>query len=119
MSDLRTADRAAARQRPEPLPREAPGAEPAWHLYVVRTPAPDALYEALGAEGIGARGYYRVPTHEQPAMREYAPAVALPGTAQAARSNLALPMSPVLSGAQVEQVVGAARRHLASVPVGS
>ncbi|HEY2005472.1 MAG TPA: DegT/DnrJ/EryC1/StrS family aminotransferase, partial [Solirubrobacteraceae bacterium] len=65
------------------------GAEPAWHLYVVRAPAPDALSEALQAEGIGARGYYRVPTHEQPAMREFRPDVALPGTEEAAQTNLA------------------------------
>ncbi|MDQ6836513.1 MAG: DegT/DnrJ/EryC1/StrS family aminotransferase [Actinomycetota bacterium] len=96
------------------LPRVA-GGEPAWHLYVVRTPAPDALAEALQAQGIGARSYYRVPTHEQPGMHEFAPAQPLPGTDQAARTNLALPMSPVLSAEQVDEVIGAARGHLAAV----
>jgi dTDP-3-amino-3,4,6-trideoxy-alpha-D-glucose transaminase len=101
------------------LPKATEGAEPAWHLYVIKAQAADLLAEALQAEGIGARGYYRVPTHEQPAMRHYAPSVGLAGTAEAARTNLAIPMSPVLSALQVDEVVGVARRHLASVPVGS
>ena len=41
------------------LPRATAGADPAWHLFVVRTETPDALVDALQAEGIGARGYYR------------------------------------------------------------
>lgn len=96
------------------LPQATRGADPAWHLFVIRTPAADALGEGLRGEGIGARAYYRVPTHLQPAMREYPPAVPLPGTAEAARTNLAVPMSAVLSPAEAEAVVGAARRHLTS-----
>ncbi len=101
------------------LPRAAPGAEPAWHLFVVRTPEPDALAGALATAGIGARTYYRVPTHEQPAMRDYRPSFALPGTEEASRTNLAIPMSPVLSPAAVDEVVSATRGHLAAVSVGS
>jgi dTDP-4-amino-4,6-dideoxygalactose transaminase len=101
------------------LPRAAPGAEPAWHLFVIRTAHPDTLAQALQAEGIGARGYYRVATHEQPAMREFAPPVPLPGTEEAARTNLAIPISPVLSEAQVDEVVMCARGHLATLAVGS
>jgi dTDP-4-amino-4,6-dideoxygalactose transaminase len=99
------------------LPQATEGAEPAWHLYVIRDSTPDALSEALQAEGVGARGYYRVPTHEQPAMREFRPAVALPGTEEAARTNLAIPMSPVLSEVQIEEVVSATRLHFSSTPV--
>jgi dTDP-4-amino-4,6-dideoxygalactose transaminase len=40
-------------------------------------------------------------------MREWAPGVHLPGTEQAAATHLAIPMSPVLSAEQAEQVVGA------------
>jgi dTDP-4-amino-4,6-dideoxygalactose transaminase len=100
------------------LPKAAAGAEPAWHLFVIRTEKPDALAQAMQAEGIGARGYYRVATHEQPAMRAFAPSVPLPGTEEAARTNLAIPISPVLSEAQVSEVVTAARGHLATVAVG-
>ena len=44
--------------------------EPAWHLYVVRHQRADDLAAALKAAGIGQKAYYRVPTHEQPAMRD-------------------------------------------------
>jgi dTDP-3-amino-3,4,6-trideoxy-alpha-D-glucose transaminase len=96
------------------LPTPVEGADPAWHLYVVRTPAPDALAAALGERGIGARGYYRVPVHRQPAMAPWADAAGeLPGTEEAARTHLALPMSAVLSRAQAGEVVDAVRAGLA------
>ena len=83
--------------------------EPAWHLYVVRHARADALAEALGAAGIGHKAYYRVPAHLQPAMREYAPSGPLPGTDEAARTHLAIPMSPVLSREQAAEVAAAVR----------
>jgi dTDP-4-amino-4,6-dideoxygalactose transaminase len=83
--------------------------EPAWHLYVVRHERADDLAAALKAAEIGHRAYYRVPTHEQPAMREYAPAHELPGTTEAARTHLAIPMSAVLSREQADEVVAAVR----------
>jgi len=95
------------------LPTPADGADPAWHLYVVRTADPDELVAALRGREIEARGYYRVPTHEQPGMREFAPEKELPGTAEAARTNLALPMSPVLRAEQATEVVDGVRAHLA------
>jgi dTDP-3-amino-3,4,6-trideoxy-alpha-D-glucose transaminase len=91
------------------LPLPVDGCEPAWHLYVVRHTRADELAAALKAAGIGQKAYYRVPTHEQPAMREYAPANGLPGTAEAARTHLAIPMSPVLSREQAAEVVAAVR----------
>ena len=101
------------------LPAAGAGVDPAWHLYVIRTPAPDALARALGERGIGARGYYRVPTHEQPAMRAFAEGVSMPATEQASRTNLAIPISPVLDGDQAHEVVEATREHLAAVPANS
>ena len=89
------------------LPR--PLGEPAWHLYVVRHPRADELAAALQAAGIGHKAYYRVPAHLQPAMREYAPDRELPGTEEAARTHLAIPMSPVLSAEQAAQVTAAVR----------
>ena len=49
------------------------------------------------------------PTHLQPAMAEYRPTAALPGTEEAARTHLAIPMSPVLSRAQAAEVAAAVR----------
>jgi dTDP-3-amino-3,4,6-trideoxy-alpha-D-glucose transaminase len=83
--------------------------EPAWHLYVVRHARADELAAALEAAGIGHKAYYRVPAHLQPAMREYRPAGELPGTDAAARTHLAIPMSPVLSREQAAEVTAAAR----------
>ena len=86
-----------------------PLGEPAWHLYVVRHQRADDLAATLKAAGIGHKAYYRVPTHEQPAMREFAPDRELHGTAEAARTHLAIPMSPVLSREQADAVVAAVR----------
>jgi dTDP-3-amino-3,4,6-trideoxy-alpha-D-glucose transaminase len=96
------------------LPRPVAGCDPAWHLYVVRDPSADALAGALKEAGVGHRGYYRVPVHRQPAMREWGAGVELPGTDEAARTNLAVPMSPVLTTEQAEEVVAvvsSARLH--------
>jgi dTDP-4-amino-4,6-dideoxygalactose transaminase len=91
------------------LPRPADGADPAWHLYVIRHAAPDALAEALASAGIGHKAYYRVPAHRQPAMREWGRGADLPGTEELARTHLAIPMSPVLTRRQVDEVAGVMR----------
>ncbi len=89
-------------------PRVAPGAEPAWHLYVVTHPRADELISALQERGIESRGYYRTPLHRQPAMTPYVrDSLPLPVTEELARENLALPMSPVLTQAQAAEVVAA------------
>ena len=55
------------------------------------------LAAAFKAADIGHKAYYRVPTHRQPAMREYAAGgLDLPVTDELARTHLAIPMSPVL-----------------------
>ena len=91
------------------LPAPTPGSQPAWHLYVVRLERADELAAELGAIGIGARAYYRVPVHRQPAMTALAGRAELPVTDELARTHLALPMSPVLGEAQAAEVVAAAR----------
>ena len=95
------------------LPRAADGAEPAWHLFVARSPRADELIAGLAEKGIGARAYYRRPVHEQPAMKRYASrSPELPGTASAARDHLALPMGTALARGQVAEVVAACRAVL-------
>jgi dTDP-4-amino-4,6-dideoxygalactose transaminase len=42
-------------------------------------------------------------------MREWGAGVELPGTEQAAREHLAIPLSPVLTREQVDEVVAAVR----------
>jgi dTDP-4-amino-4,6-dideoxygalactose transaminase len=91
------------------LPRAPAGDRPAWHLYVVRDPEADLLGAALAAAGVGQKAYYRVPAHRQPAMRPWADGIELPGTEEAARTHLAIPMSPVLGPGEASEVVAAVR----------
>ncbi|HTN26042.1 MAG TPA: DegT/DnrJ/EryC1/StrS family aminotransferase [Solirubrobacteraceae bacterium] len=93
------------------LPVAGDGAQPAWHLYVVRSPRADELVAGLSAAGIGCRGYYRTPVHRQEGMRPYAGAE-LPVTDELARTHVALPMSPVLCAEQAAEVVAAVRAVL-------
>src|SRR5580658_61272 len=91
------------------LPRPTAGASPAWHLYVVAHERAERLQEALAAAGIGCKPYYRTPVHRQQAMLRWGQGVELPGTEQAARTHLAIPMSPTLTREQAQEVVAAAR----------
>ncbi len=89
------------------LPRAVEGASPAWHLYVVAHPEVQRLESALADAGIGHKAYYRTPVHRQAAMRQWGAGVELPRTDEAARTHLAIPMSPVLTREQVDEVVAA------------
>ena len=91
------------------LPVPASGVTPAWHLYVVRHDAANELAAALADAGIGHKAYYRLPVHRQPAMREIGAAYDLPVTDELARTHLAIPMSPVLTRAQADEVTAAVR----------
>jgi dTDP-4-amino-4,6-dideoxygalactose transaminase len=89
------------------LPVVPDGADPAWHLYVVTDPQADRVIASLDAAGVQSRAYYRTPVHRQPSMAAFAEDRPLPGTDELARTNLALPISPVLDRAQVAEVVAA------------
>ncbi len=84
-----------------------------FHLYVARHERADQLVEALSEVGVGARAYYRCPVHEQPAMERFVPVgLELPGTAAAARTNVALPMGMALAPEAVDEVVEACAKAL-------
>src|SRR4051812_48626467 len=91
------------------LPQRTDGSEPAWHLYVCRHERADELIAGLNEAGVEARAYYRVPVHRQPAMKEFGN-VDLPGTEEAARTNLAIPMGTALQADQVDEVVHTLRQ---------
>jgi dTDP-4-amino-4,6-dideoxygalactose transaminase len=95
------------------LPHVAPQAEPAWHLYVIRTPQRDALLEHLQANGIGAGVHYPVPLHLQPAYAELGYARgALPVSEEVADTCLSLPLYPEMSEAQQDRVVAVIREFV-------
>lgn len=98
------------------LPTATSGSRPAWHLYVVAHDRIDDVAAALSEAGHGHKAYYRVPVHRQPAMAAFAGNTPLPGTEEAARTHLAIPMSAVLSAAQAGEVSGAIGRALAAAP---
>lgn len=90
-----------------------PGAIPCWGLQVVRTPHAPLLAQALPAAGIGARSYYSTPLHQQQALAPWAgDAIPLPATDELARTHLAIPMNPLLSRADADEVTAAVRAAL-------
>jgi len=100
---------AAGLARHAALPEPTDGSRPAWGLYVIRVSDPDALAARLAEREIGARAYYRVPIHQQPVFAAEHGATPLPGTAEAARTHLAIPISAAITREQVEEVVEAIR----------
>ena len=90
------------------LPHVPEWADPAWHLYVVRTTARDALQKQLTEAGIGTLIHYPIPPHQQAAYAELA---LLPGTLPLAEKLacevLSLPIGPQMSAADMVHVVNA------------
>jgi dTDP-4-amino-4,6-dideoxygalactose transaminase len=97
------------------LPRESPGSESAWHLYVVRAEAPDELADFLAERGIQTGRHYPEPAHLSPAYRHlgFAPGD-FPVAEALAREGLSLPLYPGISRAQLEHVCGAIADYLGS-----
>lgn len=85
---------------------EVPGwADPAWHLFVVRSPNRDGLQRRLTDAGIGTLVHYPIPPHMQDAYRALGIAPdALPVARGLAGEVLSLPIGPHLQGAEARQV---------------
>jgi dTDP-4-amino-4,6-dideoxygalactose transaminase len=98
------------------LPRQVPGAESAWHLFVVRLRGPagtrERLQTALAERGINTLIHYPLACHRQPA---YAgsdwPALPIAGRLQ--NAVLSLPISPAHSGDEIDTVITALRELVA------
>ena len=90
------------------LPHVPDWAEPAWHLYVVRTYDREALQDRMTEAGIGTLIHYPIPPHMQKAYTdmEIMPE-ALPMARDLASEVLSLPMGPQLSLDQVQNIVNA------------
>jgi dTDP-4-amino-4,6-dideoxygalactose transaminase len=97
------------------VPTVAPGNEHVWHLYVVRVPDRDRVLEALQSAGIGAGIHYPVPVHLQGAFADLGyTAGDFPVTEAAAGSILSLPLHPMITAQEQEQVVDVLRRAVAA-----
>jgi dTDP-4-amino-4,6-dideoxygalactose transaminase len=100
------------------LPFVPEWAEPVWHLFVVRSPARQALQAALGERGIGTLVHYPIPPHRQPAYAELAMSEGSFPIAEAIhREVLSLPMWPQMRDEQVERVIASCVDVLAQAPV--
>lgn len=90
------------------LPEVPAWAEPAWHLFVIRTRARTALQQHLEQSGIGSLVHYPIPPHRQQAYRDAEVAgAALPVADRLAAEVLSLPMGPHLSPDDARAVVRA------------
>ncbi len=108
----RVADRyrAGLRETGLTLPVVAPWGEPVWHVFVVRTPARDALQEHLRQAGVETLIHYPVPPHLQGAFASLdLPAGSNPISEAIHREVLSLPMGPHLADDDVDTVIEAVR----------
>jgi dTDP-4-amino-4,6-dideoxygalactose transaminase len=95
------------------LPVVPEWAEPAWHLYTVRTPLRDALQRHLAERGIGTMIHYPIPPHLQAAYADLGfRQGAFPITEAIHNGILSLPMGPHLDENQVVEVCTAIRTFL-------
>ncbi|MBF7144577.1 MULTISPECIES: UDP-4-amino-4,6-dideoxy-N-acetyl-beta-L-altrosamine transaminase [Pseudomonas] len=88
------------------LPTQQPGAQSAWHLYVVRVPAcRDEVFAALRAAGIGVNVHY-IPVHLQPFYRQlgFEPGD-YPEAERYYQEALSLPLYPGLEAADQQYIV--------------
>ena len=90
------------------LPRVADGAEPAWHLFVVKSTRRNALQNFLNESDIGTMIHYPVPPHLSEAYGdEIFRQESYPLTEESAATVLSLPISPHLSAERQEAVKNA------------
>lgn len=92
------------------LPVVAEGAEPVWHLFVVRHAERERLQAHLTSRGVGTLIHYPVPPHLSGAYASAGIARgSLPIAEQLASEVLSLPMGPHLALEQADEVIAAVR----------
>lgn len=87
------------------LPSVSPGAEPVWHLFVVRHAKRELLQKHLESQGIGTLIHYPIPPARQKAYAGFAPPTALVDRLH--NEVLSLPISPVQSLDDTRRVIKA------------
>ncbi|HEX8990561.1 MAG TPA: DegT/DnrJ/EryC1/StrS family aminotransferase [Anaerolineales bacterium] len=88
------------------LPFVLEGADPSWHLFVIRHPHRDALQKHLNKAGVGTLIHYPVPPHLSSAYAEMGCKTGdFPITEQIANTALSIPMGPHLQAEQMQHVI--------------
>lgn len=96
------------------LPRTARGADPIWHLFVIRSKRRDKLQQFLKARGVNTLVHYPVPPHLQEAYRELNLSEGMfPITEAIHNEALSFPIGPHLSDRSVSRVIEAAKAFFA------
>lgn len=92
------------------LPQESPLAKHVYHLFVVQTPARDALQAHLTSCGVSTGLHYPVPLHLQEAYKDLGYTRGdFPETERLASHGLSLPMFAELTDEQIEYVASSVR----------
>ncbi len=92
------------------LPSTAPGVDPVWHLFVVKSDARDRLQEHLKENDVQTLIHYPIPPHLQAAYADLGyPVGAFPIAERIHRECLSLPIGPHLTDDQVADVINAVR----------
>ena len=92
------------------LPVVAPGMDPVWHLFVIRSADRDGLRSHLAERGVETLIHYPIPPHRQAAYAELGMSDgAFPIAEAIHRECLSLPIGPHMTDGQVDEVVSAVR----------
>ena len=94
------------------LPWVPDWAEPAWHLFVVRSQSRDSLQRALSEKGVGSMIHYPIAPHRQPAYAEMNLCEgSLPISESIHRDVLSLPMGPTMAETDIAKVLSAITKY--------
>jgi len=96
------------------LPAVCEGADPVWHLFVVRSKRRDELQKYLKTKGINTLVHYPVPPHLQLAYEDSGHLRTYPISEAIHREVLSLPMGPHLNESDVARIAQAIQRCVAS-----
>lgn len=88
------------------LPRAAGRSEHVYHVFTVFCARRDELQRHLAECGVQTLVHYPIPPHRQGALRDYA-SLSLPVTERIHREELSLPMSPLLTDRETDEVIAA------------
>jgi len=92
------------------IPAVCEGADPVWHLFVVRSRRRDELQQYLKSQGVNTLVHYPVPPHLQKAYRDLRYSEGSFPISEGIHSQaLSLPIGPHLSQSATERVIQAVR----------